>query len=297
MEAMKRPLTRVGIIALTLCLLGALLTAPALADGVWSPAPSNNFFELHKDACVPVNMTFVIPGEEEPSLKTRPGSHTEVESSRDYESFKAWVQQNGYSVSHVYNYKGELWGYVYGLLYGPGGGGAAGWILLDGAALAYSSDFFLKEYRAQLYAYPGDREQVVQQLESAEVVYWKWPCSGKRETHFISIEGLMLLPEPEDLQDVANYDFSNMFRDEQGREWVYFSCYAVWGWICLDDPSNPSMPTTIDNPQPFTWDPKDYPQVMSSTLKLAIALVGFVVLTSLALILILNRRKKGAPRA
>jgi len=285
---MRKRITRIGIIALAICLASALFTLPAHADVVWSEP--NDFFELHIDECVEANQTFQLPAHRVISIKTSPGSQEEVDVwEGSYEIFENY----GVRISHTYNHEGEIWGF---LGTNNHGNNYSGWVLLEGATLAYTPNDFCREYQDSFYAYSGDTENITKHLESAEVVFWRWPCSGKIELargywggmHFGSYI-------PDELQKIENYDLSQMYKDELGREWVYFDSPDQWGWICLDYPDSKDIPATISSFEPWSWDYESYPEsggASSFSLVLIIALVGFVVFASVALILLINRQKK-----
>jgi len=287
----KRIIARAGSVALALCLLCSVFALPAHADVVWYDP--NIFYEVHKDECIEVRLVLAIPGEKQVSLKSRPGSLTEVKLD-DY--YKEILENEGYYVQCACNYRGQLWGYVDYTSHGPS---FSGWIPLKNAVLAYTSQDFLEEYSGSFFAYKEDAEKLVKQLESVDVVFWKWPCSGKIERSQSSWGGLSARLLPEDIQDTDNYDFSRMFKDNQERQWVYFDCYAQRGWICLDEPATTSMPTTITGSKPWSLDPEDYPPLIVSifpTPVLVVFLVAFVVLASVLLIVFLNKQKKRSER-
>jgi len=278
------------MIAFVLCLLGALFALPAGGDVVWSDP--NDFYEQHKYECVEAKQTYDVPPDVRISLKTEPGSETEVAF---WESYQEFYQNYGLYVLCTYKHQGEIWGFVDVRSHS---GSFSGWVLLDGAAIAYTPDDFYREYEHLFYAYSKDRQAVVNRLEelgAQNIVFWRWPCSGRIEFSSADWGGLSRSLTSDDLGHLPNYRFARTFKDTLGREWVYFACDAQHGWICLDDPENASIPATISNYQPWLWDPGDYPPEentgISSTVLIA-ALVGFVVAGSALLILIINRPKK-----
>jgi len=284
---MKRTLSTLSILFAALL---TLLPLSALADVVFTTF--NSFYEQYKDECVPVNQTFCFP--DEPMLKREPGSDINVNAPmglfRDY----------GYYVHRAYNRAGELWGYMSGFSHGYS---YAGWIPLDGAMLAYNPELFREEYGAAFYAFSESDEEILTRLDDAAViVYWRWPCSGK-QVH--GSGGLSMdVSTPEAIRYAGgDYRFTDVFKDEQGREWSYFVCNWKSGWICLDDPENAAIPATIDHPAPWEWNMEDYPpgsagrpgrpgKPMDERLVWTIILVAAAVLGSAGLVFFLLKPKK-----
>jgi len=290
-RAAKRYFERTAPITLAVCLLGALFVLPANADVVWSDP--NDFYEQHKNDCVEERQVFDLPPGVEVSLKVSPGSQTEKELD-DY--WKKQFKDYGVFITCTYNYQGEIWGYVDEVSHGPS---ISGWVPLDDATIAYTPDDFLKDYGDSFYTYFGNPKDIIKHLESLDVVFWRWPCSGRIERANSEWGGLYASYSPDALKDRTNYDLSRMYKDELGREWVYFNSTAQHGWICLDDPDSLDMPTTIANFQPWSWNLKDYPNNGFwgiSIPVLVIILVATVVAVSLVIILLLHRPKKKTPR-
>ncbi|MCL2671077.1 MAG: hypothetical protein FWF10_03465 [Clostridiales bacterium] len=279
---MKRILSILFAVQLT------LLPLTALADVVFSV--DNDFYERHKDDCVPVNQSFCFP-EGEITLKKEPDSEFEVYTP-------AYLfATHGYYVDCAYNHGGALWGYLSGVSHGDS---YAGWIPLEGAMLAYNAAGFERDYRDAFYDYPGGDEAVLERLEAAEhLIFWLWPCSGRPvygdSWHFPPMNNVA------DFREAGDYSFLRTFRDDEGREWAYFSCGWKAGWICLDDPENASIPVTIDHPGPWEWNMKDYPlgrpDRPDNKLVWTIVLICVAVLASAGLVLFLWKPKKKTEQA
>ena len=288
----KKLSTRFVISFLILCMLSALFAPSTSADVVWEDF--NDFYEQHKDECVEITGRFDVLAGVEFSLKTSPGSQTEREV-RD--SAKEFFKNYGFKIVGTFNHEDEIWGFVNELGHGTS---YSGWIPMDNVAVIYTPEDFVRDYSDSFYRYTNDPERIIKHLMSKDVVFWRWPCSGKNEYSFSGYGGSYfesLLNSS--MKNVENYQLNSMYKDELGREWIYFKSDVQKGWICLDYPESVDIPTTISNFQPWSGDPSNNDVITIKGISipvLIIALVAFVVLSSVALVFLLYRPEKRKTR-
>ncbi|MCL2671076.1 MAG: hypothetical protein FWF10_03460 [Clostridiales bacterium] len=270
---------RIPFILLACVLLLCALPLPLVARANGMVIPENDFYERHKDKCITVEQYFCFTDGRDFSLKKEPGAKDDLETD---EFVKKLVSDEGFFVHYAYLHRGIPWGYVAGLRYGYS---FSGWISLDGAMLAYNEDFFAEDFKDLFYSYPGGKSVVLAKLESAtDLVFWHWPCSG--EQAYINDWRNLPVITASDISDAKDFAFSNVYRDAQGREWVYITCYWKSSWICLDDPENDAIPKTINHPRPWGWGPEDFP-VGGMSIPLWIAIVVSAIAISAAVLVLI----------
>jgi len=173
-------------------------------------------------------------------------------------------------------YDGDYWG----LTYVPETDRSEfGWVRLSEFLVLYDYVAFEEDHIDEIYTYTGNPDEIAR---TGAVVVWAWPGSG------------IPLWTIEDV-NVERLSITFAYMDETGLEWGF-----IWSfgniWVCLSDPLNKDLPMLKPAPEPTMWVSdtvhKDIAKSDDSTLVLAIALVGGLVVTSALLILFLFKRRE-----
>ena len=233
------------------------------------------------------------------SIKKEPGS-----------SIWIGVLKNGIPVEidYIYDYQGATWGFVVYRYDDDSDPDAPqkmilGWVPLDELLVIYDYISFAEEHEDEIYPYTGDYE-LGKSADSA--VLWTWPNSGvnKGTVHWNSLE--------EDEQE--NFRIISAYTDEQGREWgfCYGQIYRKNMWICLSDPTNPTLsnsatsiptstsndaPTSTENPSTGTWQPPEPADSLRknglSTTTVSVLFVAVLAVGAMVLIRVCWKPDKG----
>ena len=208
---------------------------------------SIRFLRQHKDECVEVNRYFYANGDDGYVLmKSAPSSeeYMKTKIENNYECF----------IRYTYNYKGELWGYIYE---NPmPGNWFSSWISMNKLVLVYDSISFFEEHKDEFYSYTGSYD-ALKKVE--KIIVWPWPGFGG--------DGVRVRARAVKAEEIENFSISYSYKDKDGREWGFISSHDLtpkyidmWKsrfvgslvyvypnyndmWICISDPANyHSMP-------------------------------------------------------
>ncbi|MCL1895676.1 MAG: hypothetical protein FWG03_03925 [Clostridiales bacterium] len=242
-------------VAIMLFLLAPALTvyADAIAES------QNDFFNQHRSECVYLGRSFSANGEDgQVSLKNAPGAGKEIATV-----------ENGETVYFEYSclYEGEFWGLSPRF---------EGWGDLSQFLVLYDYIAFEEEHLGEFYPYEGDYGEIE---KAGRAFAWPWPGA---DAPLWAIEDIEL-----------EYFWADCaWRDEQGREWGFFS-YSRGGsdiWICLSDPENRDFSAFNPGAEPAPWESETEHTNISAQgglpviLIVVIVLVAAVVLTTVLLI-------------
>ena len=244
-------------------LVGALLCfllAPALtayADAI--AISENDFYNRHRGECVFLGRNFSANGEEgRVFVVNAPGSKKEIATIK-----------NGETIYFEYSclYEGGFWGLSPGLDV---------WADLSQFLVLYDFIAFEEEHLGEFYPYEGDYGEIE---KAGRALAWPWPGA---DAPLWAIEDIEL-----------EYFWADCaWRDEQGREWGFFS-YSRGGsdiWICLSDPENRDLASFNPGAGPEPWESETEHTNISAQgglpiiLIIVIVLVAAVVLSTVLLI-------------
>ena len=250
------------LVAVLICSLFAVCFPSIATNADIIFMPQNDFFEDHKNECVPVERTFYFPGGI--SLRQEPGSKNKVKLEAHHA--KLLTSKKIY-VNYAYTHKGEIWGFIEHVEHGLG---FSGWVLMDKALLVYDEISFMKDNKASFYNYPGGNQAIKEKLASASsIIVWKWPL-GEKSISYESTENYGQWKEVTRTIDnkykyydnlFVSYFLTDAYNDGQGREWIRIIDYSSFSnrysyWICVSDPETENIPTSI--PSPRQWKLEDF---------------------------------------
>ncbi len=236
------------------------LMLPVSADVIWTP--ENRFYEMHREECEYIGRTYEFRGYE--------GS-VPVFDAPDGKYLGS--VENGGTSNVQFLWQGEqAWGYVEQVA-------ASGWVPMDDLSLVYDSQQFMEEH--------ADRIQTVEPtgVDEEKIVIYEYPYGPRRFT----------MEEYEGYQPFEDM-FAILYTDESGLRWGYVGYYMgrVEAWVCLDDPLNEDLSTSVVETQPSAAQLRGTPSVEASgnALLLPAVLVFAVVVVTAALIRKLCPQKK-----
>jgi len=223
-------------IALVLVMLSISPLIIARADVLIEP--NNDFYERNRDKMEYMGRNFYANGESGYIMLV-----IEPDSAREVISFK-----NGVIIYILFtiDMSGEVWGVADLNIQNEQ---VSGWIPMNQMYIVYDSDSFADENAANI------KEQVfdLSTLDyDGDMIMWTWPGSG-------IIGGIW---EVQGLESDTNMNEGHtIYTDEEGREWGYLSYFYGYRnfWVCLDDPSNPSIPEFHPAPEPNLFPAVDPP--------------------------------------
>ena len=237
-------------IVLMIFILSATIPLTARSDMI-APPPDNVFYLRNRSVCFSLNRGFYANGEEGMIYaRTEPGARTGFAEINNGEIV---------FITHVCRYEGELWGMIDMIASDKTASGITfGWVLMDQLLMAYDYISFRRDHESECHRFSGSTDALV---EAEEVVFWKWPGSGK----YHRIVGP---PYKEQWFDryfdpntsIISYLIPYAYEDHDGREWAFISEYMKYGgnvWVCVSDPSNADIPAFNAEPEPMPWQPAE----------------------------------------
>ena len=108
--------------------------------------------------------------------------------------------------------------------------GKSGWVKMDECRLYYDSLAFEKEHGSEYRAYGGELDEYISQNGYANIAIWLYPNA---QSALYKLSGT---------EDKNQMYISQIYMDQNGKEWAYLS--AADGWIYVDSP-------TVTNPNEF----------------------------------------------
>ena len=243
------------------------LAMPAAADLIWEPEDS--FYEKHRDECTYENRRYELAGYDgSVTLWSAPNGTAQRELPNGGQG----------TVQFRWSGNGVEWGYFYGLE----GSIDAGWAPMDDLTLVYDSRQFLEDHAADIVT----GEAVPVEFDSAVVYsYPGGPVSGtlREEKEYMPFSEI----------------FTTIYTDGSGLRWGLVGYYMGHrdGWVCLDNPLNEQLDTSIVAVEPSAAQLRGAPTVTPGVtqqlpLVLAGALVALVVVITLLVIRKVRPRKK-----
>lgn len=256
--------------AFLLALLTVLpLALPAAADMIWEPEDA--FYSRHREQCTYVNRQYTLAGYD---------GTVQLWSAPD-----GMVQQtldNGQPVTVSFVWQGQAvqWGYISGV---DGDWNKGGWVPMDDLALVYDSAQFFIDHEDDIVEVDHVETQFTQAL------LYRYP--GGPTAGGVLKEDANYLP--------FSQAFNTLYTDADGLRWAYVGYYMGHRqyWICLDDPMNSELDTTVVEADASPAQQRGRPTVEPNLVQrlpwaLAAALVGAVVALTLLLIRKLCPRKQ-----
>ena len=256
-------------------LVGALSIFSAAADVIVEPEDS--FYASHREDCDYLGNRYYANGETGTLSGYRaPGS------ARVKQTFP-----NGELLYISFTYPDDA-GMVWGVVEQEDG---TCWVRLDEVVRKYDSELFRAEHADALVPF----DELAFDYENlrgldGEIVVWTYPGSGESSGTITEFKG-----------GADSFGFSDCYTDENGLRWGYIGYYFGWRdcWICLDDPTNPSLPVketlaavqALHQPQPGASGVEVQPE-RGRELLLAGGLVAAVVGVTAILLAVFYRRKK-----
>ena len=265
------------ILATILLMILFPLLAPlsARSDGIVEP--ENNFFSRNRNACMVLNRDFHANGSAGyVSLRSRPGGVRESERVDNGEML---------FISHVYNHRGEIWGFTDIFDFQKYEGGLLfGWVPMNQLLLAYDYVSFREDHGDEFYTFEGSPDPL---LEAEEVVFWMWPGSGVyHRTIGASYKARSFdVLFGSDFEQIRHDFLPYAYKDNEGREWVFSSDYMKYDrnvWICVSDPANASIPAFNAAPAPAPWQPGEEFVALESMGGLSLPVLIIVLVVALA---------------
>jgi hypothetical protein len=253
-------------------LLGVTLVLAAFAPIVQADVlfyPPNNFFENHIDECTRDDHSYYVNSRDGyVYLRRDPASSLLLGSA-----------QNGdrLFVYYHYEYRGESWG----LTEVDDDTGNGAWVAMGDLVAVYTYETFASEHEYEFREFDGQLEDLGL---GDDVVLYTWPGSGS------VFRGYGY--DPYDWRPLYTYD------DASGRQWLALGFMYPGiddAWMCLDDPSNPSI--TAFNPSPeIGFYPAVEPNVPKVDPLVMISCVIGVTLLVAASIVLMNRSLRRAQK-
>lgn len=232
-----------------------LLLVPSLAFGDVIVEPDNSFYRTHQKECQHrEGRTYLADGPDGTlNLYTAPDG-TVAETLKNGTAFYCqWTYTDK---------QGVVWGFSER---------HGAWAPL-GYTLAQYDHIAFRQEHANKISVPDERAAVLYKT----VYLYEYPGA----------------PNPLEMGDL-DLTAEQLYTDEQGRQWGYVSyIYGIRNkWFCLDDPANGQLMGEKKAAVPSGYDvPGELPAVSNRSV-MAVA-VGGVALVTLAVVLILFRRKK-----
>ena len=128
----------------------------------------------------------------------------------------------------------------------------------DAAAVSAFHDLVTEEDELQVYCYPNSGE-----VSSTLPIKW--------------------------IEDKENLNFSDLYRDEDGKIWVYVGYFmGPRDWVCLTDPLNPELPGSA-KPEVELYPAAQLPPKSGLTNP---TIAGILVAAAAAISVVLLRRKR-----
>ena len=234
-----------------------VLLLPSLAFADVIVEPDNSFYRTHKEECQHrEGRTYLADGPDGSlNLYTAPGGTVSE------------TLQNGAAFYCQWTYTDKQ-GIVWGFSEGHGA-----WVPLGYTMVQYDHIAFREEHADKITTPTNTMT-----MECKSVYLYEYPGA------------------PNPLQ-MGNLDLTaeQLYTDEQGRQWGYVSyVYGIRNkWFCLDDPANDQLSGEKKAAVPSGYEaPEELPTV--SNRGVIAAVVGGVALVTLAVVLLLFRRKKAA---
>lgn len=271
-----------------ICLLGMMTcflfcAISVRADVIWEP--QDDFYEKHSSDCTYVGRQFTADGPD--------GKVILYESPESAKKVATW--ENGYQVWISFTYEdkqGIVWGFP------SEWEEKSGWIPMEYMKVVYDSISFMEEHRSQIEDRDGSLDE---SYKSDTINYWKYP--GSDDGGNINMQDWDNMPV-----------YSYVYTDEESRSWGYLNYfYGYRGvWICLDNPTAefgelfpdgaPQIEVKDDEIKEESQSEENQaaenlstelikPQTNQRTIVAVIVLVAAVVLVTIALLVMLKKRK------
>lgn len=205
------------LLSLLLALMAALaLIVPASADLIWEP--EDNFYQKHKNECTYVGRRYELAGYDGAvSVWSAPGGRV-TETVPNGKRGTVQFRWSGGGVD---------WGYISGY---SGAWDHGGWVPMDDLSPVYDSAQFMKDHEVEITSF----DPVPVEFHSA--VLYNYP-GGPAGRVLEEDAGYMPFSEV----------FTTVYTDENGLRWGYVGYYMGRenSWVCLDDPMNEHLDTSV----------------------------------------------------
>lgn len=244
----------IALLFALLLLLPSLVFADAIVE------PENSFYRTHQGECQHMSgRIYLIDGPDGAlDIYTAPGGTVSRTLNNGTGFYCQWMYTDK---------EGNVWGFSEAY---------DAWVPMGYTLVQYDYIAFEAEHRD---AITDNREQIAIEGESA----YLYPYPGG--------------PYPFEFSDIEGTAPTQCYTDEQGRLWGFIP--YIYGlrnyWVCLDDPGNDSLTGEEKAPVPSGFEapaPEELPA--ASKTGVIVAAVGGVALVTLAVVLILFRRKMKA---